>query len=236
MGSERLPGKVLADIEGRPMLCHVVERSRRAELLNEVVVATTLEAEDDAIAELCLEREYPFSRGHPNDVLDRYLRTAQAHSAEVIVRITGDCPLMDPEIIEDTVIAFLGETNRPDYASNRLERNLPIGLDVEVASFGALERAAAEAKEPHQREHVTPYFYENPDKFKIISVLSGLDLGNLRWTVDTQEDLIFVRQVYQRLGASGDFGWREVLALIEREPELPLINAHIAQKNYREAG
>lgn len=236
MGSSRLPGKVLADIEGQPMLVRVVERCMQATLVDDVVVATTLEEEDDLIAALCLKRGYPLSRGHPTDVLDRYLRAARAHSADVIVRITGDCPLMDPEVIDHTVKAFMRKGAEADYASNRLERTYPIGLDVEVMTLAALTMAANAAKKPFEREHVTPYFYEHPDKFEIVSVSSGEDHGQMRWTVDAEEDLAFVRQIYARFEPGADFGLREVLQLLEREPELSTINAHVRQRTFGEVG
>lgn len=236
MGSKRLPGKVLADIEGQPMLARVVERSSRAGTLHEVVVATTLEGEDDSVAALCHDRSYPFSRGHPTDVLDRYLRAAQAHSADVIVRITGDCPLIDAEVIDMTVAALMADPGQVDYASNRIEPTFPIGLDVEVMTIEALKRAEREGQELHQREHVTPYFYENPDKFNIVSVTSGADHGRLRWTVDTEEDLKFVRAIYSRFDGSSVFGWKDVLSLLGKEPDLSSINAHVRQKSYREVG
>lgn len=234
MASVRLPGKVLADIQGQPMLARVVERSRSAKSLDEVVVATTVDHADDPIADLCLERLYPLSRGHQTDVLDRYVRTAAAHAAEVVVRITGDCPLIDADVIDMTVGAFMEAPSRVDYASNRIERTFPIGLDVEVMTMEALRRAEREGQALRQREHVTPYIYENPDKFNIVSVTSGAEHGKLRWTVDAEEDLTFVREIYSRFDGRTDFGWKQVLSLLEREPDLRSINAHVRQKSYRE--
>ncbi len=236
MGSTRLPGKVLADIEGQPMLAWVVERARRARKVERTVVATTTDAGDDPVVALCAARGYACTRGHPTDVLDRYLQAAREAGAQVVVRITADCPLIDPEVVDRTVEAFLAAWPGVDYASNRIVRTYPIGLDVEVVRREALERAAVEAREPYQREHVTPYLYESPGRFRVVSVEAEDDYGHLRWTVDTPEDLAFVRQVYRRFGGRADFGWREVLDLLAREPDLIAINAHVRQKGYREVG
>jgi len=236
MGSTRLPGKVLAHLAGRPMLERVVERARRASTLDEVVVATTVLAEDEPIAVFCAEQGYPCFRGHPSDVLDRYAQAAQARRGRTIVRLTADCPFIDPQVMDRTVTAYLQADPPVDYASNRLTRTFPIGLDVEVMSIGALTRAWKEADQPYQREHVTPYFYEVPDRFGIASVESGGDFGSYRWTVDTAEDLEFARQIYSRFGGRDDFGWREVLAVLQAEPQLLTLNAHVRQKDFREVG
>jgi len=238
MGSTRLPGKVLADIAGEPMLVRTVERSRRAETLDEVVVATTIEASDDPVAELCEARGYARFRGHPTDVLDRYYQAASAFKAGAIVRVTADCPLMDPDVIDKTVKAFLEAYPQIDFAANRYpeRRTYPIGLDVEVCTFGALERAWKEAAPGYAREHVMPYLYEVGDRFRVRVVECEQDLGALRWTVDTPEDLAFVRAVYAAFGGRDDFSWREVLALLDRRPQLAEINAQVPQKGFRAEG
>jgi spore coat polysaccharide biosynthesis protein SpsF len=184
MSSSRLPGKVLRDIAGQPMLARVVERARRAVRVDEVIVATTLDSADDAVAEFCSGRGYPFYRGSLNDVLDRYYQAARLYSAEIIVRLTADCPLADPDLIDHTVEAFLGKAPSGDqlqrddppydFAANRLPppwgRTYPIGLDTEVCMFSALERAWQEADQPYQREHVMPYLYEDSE---VIDSLTG---------------------------------------------------------------
>ena len=160
MSSTRLPGKVLEPIEGRTMLSRVVRRAQLARLIDGVVVATTQAEADGAIVEECARLEVECFRGPEDDVLDRYLRAARAASADAIIRVTSDCPLLDPEVIDTVIRSFIGAN--VDYASNTIQRTFPRGLDTEVFSRGALERAAREADEPHQREHVTPYFWENP--------------------------------------------------------------------------
>jgi spore coat polysaccharide biosynthesis protein SpsF len=234
MGSTRLPGKVLKDVEGKSMLARVVERAGRAKLINEVLVATTDGKADDAIVEECRRLGVKVSRGDQDDVLDRYYRAAQLAKAEVVVRITSDCPLIDPLVTDKTIAAFL--ESRPDYASNVMQRTYPRGLDTEVLSITVLSRAWQEAHQRHEREHVTPYIYEHPDKFKLLSVTSEADFSAHRWTVDTAEDLEFVRAIYARLKANPEFSGRDVLDLLEREPQLTEINRTVEQKALHQSG
>jgi spore coat polysaccharide biosynthesis protein SpsF len=277
MGSSRLPGKVLRDIAGQPMLARVVERTRRAKTIDQVVVATTVEADDDAVAQFCQAQGYPCSRGSLHDVLDRYYQAARAYAAEIVVRITADCPLIDPDEIDHTLHAFLGEVSANDqvlsdsqqpsalnsrsaverhsspfsalgasapqcypfdFAANRLPppwgRTYPIGLDTEVCTFQALETAWTEAQEPHQREHVMPFFYDHRERFQVLLVNHEVNYGTLRWTVDTADDLELVRQVYTHFPGRDDFSWLEVLDLFERQPELAQINAGVQHKDYRQ--
>jgi spore coat polysaccharide biosynthesis protein SpsF len=231
MGSTRLPGKVLADIHGHPMLWYVVERTRAAVSLDEIVVATTTEPADEAIVAFCTEYGVRCFRGSEHDVLDRYYYAARQNSAEAVVRITSDCPLIDARVVDQTVRAFLAD--KPDYASNCVVRTYPRGLDTEVVSFPALERAWREARKSYERSHVTPYIRENPGRFKILSVTGAEDYSVHRWTVDTPEDLEFVRAVYARMG-SWRFLWNDVLKLLDREPELIALNRSIAQKALQE--
>ena len=228
MGSTRLPGKVLQDLEGETVLARVVTRLRRARLINEFLVATTDRAADDAIVKECRSLAVSVFRGDQDDVLDRYFRAAQLAKAEVVVRITSDCPLIDPEITDKTIAAFLEA--RPDYASNSLVRTYPRGLDTEVMSLATLGRAWQEARKPYEREHVTPYVYEHPAEFKLLSVTGDADYSAHRWTVDTPEDLEFVRAIYSRLKGNPTFGWRDVLEVLDCEPGLMELNRSVAQK------
>jgi len=238
MGSTRLPGKVLAEIAGVPMLVRTVERARLAMTVHDCMVATTWDAQDDAVEALCLTHGYRIFRGSVDDVLDRYYHAAVRASADVVVRLTADCPLLDPALVDLTVRTFLDASPPADLVVNRLpgERTFPIGLDVEVVSFAALEQAWREAVEPHQREHVLPFLYDPPGRFRVVRLNAERDYGRLRWTVDTREDLEFVRQVYARLGARGEFGWRDVLALVQAEPGLAEINAGVQHKTHRDVG
>ncbi len=238
MGSTRLPGKVLADVAGVPMLIRTVERARRATTVDDLIVATTREPADDALEALCRARGYRIFRGSTADVLDRTYQAAVEAGADVIVRLTADCPLLDPDLVDLTVRTFLDASPPADLVVNRLPgaRTYPIGLDVEVVSFAALERAWREAVEPNQREHVLPYLYDPPGRFRVVRLDAERDYGNLRWTVDTREDLEFVRQVYARLGDEGKFGWRDVLVLVHAAPELAAINAGVRHKSHRDVG
>ena len=189
MGSTRLPGKVLAKVGGKPLLGYLLDRVDQSQRLDGVVVATTDRDEDEAIEQFCLERGVACYRGSSEDVLGRYWGAAKEAGAEVVVRLTGDNPLIDPEMIDWVVGEFVAAD--VDYASNTLERGFARGMDVEVFTIGALERAQAETDRPYDREHVTPYFYGNPDKFRLKSV-------EQRLTVDTREDLERIRQVIER--------------------------------------
>jgi spore coat polysaccharide biosynthesis protein SpsF len=228
MGSSRLPGKVLRDIQGESMLARVLNRLRRTRCIDELLVATTDGAADDRVVQECGRWSVPVFRGNEDDVLDRYLRAAQWANADAVVRITSDCPLIDPEVTDTTVRAFL--SGKTDYASNMLVRAYPRGLDSEVMTMQALERAWREADQPYQRAHVTPYIYENAALFRLLSVTGDADFSQHRWTVDTEEDLEFVRAIYERLGNRPAFSWQDVLAVLEREPELIEINRSVPQK------
>ena len=270
MSSSRLPGKILADIAGQPMLTRVFTRTSRAQTLDEVIFATTTDASDDPVAEYCDFSGIPFTRGSLFDVLDRYYQTALQAKADVVVRITADCPVIDPVLIDNVVNTLLEDEY--DFVCNRLPppwgRTYPIGLDTEVCTFAALARAWNEAKEPQHREHVMPYFYESvelglkvkepalslskgqksnlrpltfdlqqgisPRGFNIALLNHVTDFGDYRWTVDTPEDLEFMRQVYSRFDGRDDFTWKEVLDLVHDEPELMKINAGVQHKTLKD--
>lgn len=231
MGSTRLPGKVLKYLAGETMLARVVARLRRANRIDEVLVATTDLATDDAIVDECRKLQAKIWRGAQDDVLDRYFRAAEFARAEIVVRITSDCPLIDPEVTDKTISCFLDEL--PDYAANTIVRTYPRGLDTEVMSFSALSRAWQKAQKPYEREHVTPYLLEHPSEFRLRSVVGDQDYSAHRWTVDTPEDFLFAQAVYDRLSSKGVFSWRDVLDLLDREPELAEFNRHVVQKLIR---
>lgn len=251
MSSSRLPGKILADIAGQPMLTRVFTRTTRAKTVDEVIFATTTDASDDPVAEYCNFSGIPFTRGSLFDVLDRYYQTAAQAKADVIVRITADCPIIDPVLIDDVVNTLL--KNEYDFACNRLpppwNRTYPIGLDVEACTFKVLQKAWKEAKEPQHREHAMPYFYEgvklsafsrqrsegiSPRGFRIALLNNATDFGDYRWTVDTPKDLEFIRQVYSHFNGRDDFTWKEVLDLVHDEPQLMQINASVRHKTLKD--
>jgi len=229
MRATRLPGKVLEDLAGQSMLVRVVNRTCLAKNLDAVVVGTTTQLNDDAIMYLCKTQGYPYFRGSEEDVLDRYYQAALAFKADVIVRITSDCPLIEPEIIDKVVNEFLFYYPEVDYVSNTLMRTFPRGLDVEVMSFDALEKAWQEDDNPAWREHVTPCIYHQPEKFKIRNVANDTDYSHMRWTVDTPDDLTFIRKIYEYFQRD-DFTWKEVLHSLGIHPEWMEINRHIQQK------
>jgi len=236
MGSSRLPGKVLKDICGYPMLYWVVNRAAEAKLVDELIVATTKDNSDNPIVEWCLEYDIKCFRGSTFDVLDRYYQTARNYRADVIVRLTADCPLIDPALIDEVITVFFNK--EVDFAANRLpppyKRTYPIGLDIEVASFSALEKAWHQAKLPFEREHVMPYLYSVKDRFTTIILNAEKNYGDRRWTVDTPEDLEFIRALFNKLNCCINFSWREVLQTLDENPELETINADVAHKSYRD--
>jgi spore coat polysaccharide biosynthesis protein SpsF len=232
MGSSRLPGKVLMDLGGETTLARVVRRLQRSRQVTKIVVATTTESADEVIVEECERLQVSCFRGSEQNVLDRYYQAAHENAAEAVVRVTSDCPVIDPELVDETVEVFRDE--HADYASNVFPRTYPRGLDTEVFSFDALDRAWREAREAHQREHVTPYLYEHPQIFKLASLSGAADYSRYRWTLDTREDLELLRAIYSRFDGRDDFSWQEVLCLMEREPELADLNSQVLQKSVRE--
>ena len=251
MSSSRLPGKILADIAGQPMLQRVFIRTSRSASVSQTVFATTTDSTDDPVAEYCDFSGIPFTRGSQFDVLDRYYQAAKESKADVVVRITADCPVIDPKLIDNVVNTLLeGEY---DFVCNRLpppfHRTYPIGLDVEACTFKVLEKAWKEAKEPQHREHAMPYFYEevqlsaisrqllegtSPRGFRIALLNHTTDFGDYRWTVDTPEDLEFMRQVYSHFDGRDDFTWKEVLDLVHDNPDLMKVNAGVQHKTLKD--
>ena len=215
-------------IGDKSMLARVVIRVRRAQMLDETVVATSTTPEDDRIAEECQALNIQCFRGSEDDVLDRYYQCATQCGADVIVRITADCPLIDPMVIDQAVFTFF--QTKADYASNGLQRTFPRGLDIEVMTFDALKRTWEEARYTFQRVHVTPYIHKNPEEFHLEPILAGSDSSQYRWTVDTQEDLNLVRSIYARFGNTDSFSWHDAVMLMKMDPNLAKINQHIEQK------
>lgn len=229
MTSTRLPGKVLLPLAGEPMLARLVERLRRVRHADGIVIATTTNASDDPIAVLCAKLGVPCHRGSEHDVLSRYADAARLHGADVVVRITSDCPLIDPALI-DQIIATYAEGGS-DYVSNTLPPTWPYGMAVEVFSAAALAQAHAEATQAAEREHVTPFFYWHPERYCLRNVASPVDLSQHRWTVDTPEDYELVRRLFETLHPTHPrFTQADVLALLDQHPDWPAINQHIQQK------
>lgn len=236
MGSTRLPGKVLADIGGKPMLERVLERLARANRVDEVVVATTPAPQDAPIVELARRGGYRVTVGSEEDVLARYLASARESRADIVVRCTSDCPIIDPRLVDDTIAFYFRE--KVNYAANCcVEYLLPRGSEAEVFGAADLARIDPLAREPYERAHVTPYFYRHPEEFAIafLEAQGEYRRPDLRVCVDTPEDLELVRAIYERLDTGGnDFTILDVIHLLDREPALKAINAEIHQKKLQE--
>lgn len=231
MTSTRLPGKVLARVRGATLLERLLERLAMVRSPHDTVVATTENVADDAIVAEAARVGVRTYRGSEHDVLARFVGAARRGDADVIVRVTSDCPLMDPAVVDRVVDAFL-EAPSVDYTSNTIgQRTFPRGLDVEVFSRHTLEAAAREASAPSDREHVTPYIYRHPDRFSLRRVALDDDQSRHRWTVDTEEDLLLVASIIEELEPGNPrFGMQEVLDLFARRPELMDVNRHVRQK------
>ena len=222
VGSTRLPGKVLKPILGVPMIELLIDRLKKSKLINKIILATSSDASNLPLVAIASRLGLDIYSGSELDVLDRYYKAAKEFDADLVVRITGDCPLIDPEIVDLVIGKFLAA--RPDYASNTLEPTFPDGLDIEVFTFNALEQAWAEASEPYDREHVTPYL-KTFDTFVRLNIKSVEDHSALRWTVDEEEDLALVEKIYEHFSPNIFFGWKDVLELQKINPDLFSINA-----------
>jgi spore coat polysaccharide biosynthesis protein SpsF len=228
LGSTRLPGKALADLAGRPVLAHVAERAAAIPGVDGVVLATTVSTADDLLEAFAGRAGIGCVRGSEADVLDRFLLASREAGAGAVVRITADCPLLDPEVSGRVVAEYVARRPGVDYVSNVHPPTYPDGLDTEMFSAEALETAWREARLPSEREHVTPYIWKHPERFRLANVEHEEDLSAHRWTVDTEADLAFVRSVFEGLGAgAARAGMRQVLRLLGERPELRGLNAGI---------
>ena len=234
MGSTRLPGKVIKTLCGKTVLEHVIERVKGCRLLDEVVIATTVSPADDAIVKEAERCGVKWFRGSEEDVLERYYLAAKEYEAEVVVRVTSDCPLFDPTVLTEMLDYFNSERSQGlniDYLSNTLTRSYPRGLDAEVFTFSALERAFLDAVQPYEREHVTPYIYQHPELFSLHGQTSDEDHSAHRWTLDTEEDFRLIEEIYFALYKENKFFTMEhILELLKQRPELARINVHVEQK------
>lgn len=237
MGSSRLPGKVLMPLGGAPMLMRMWERVRAAHALDDVVIATTTDGADNVIRQLCQQNDVPFVAGHPLDLLDRHMQVARVHKADAIVKIPSDCPLIDPRII-DKVVTFYGDhAGAYDFVSNLHPATYPDGNDVEVVPVHILEQAHAEATRPHEREHTTPFIWDQPERFRIGNVVweTGLDYSmSHRMTVDYAEDYELVRAVFEALHKEGEapFSLGDILQFLSKNPSVFQLNSHFAGVNW----
>lgn len=234
MGATRLPGKPLKMVMDKPLIAYQVERLQQARSVSEIVIATTTNPQDQQIVDWCTSHSIPYYRGSESDVLDRYYGAAQEFDADVIVRITADCPLIDPDILDQVINFYLDHRPDYDYVSNSLERTYPRGLDTEVFSFEVLEKAAREATDDEEREHVTPYIYRHPEKFSLACCRNNRDESRHRWTVDTSEDFALIKNILEALYPQNrQFRMNDVLDLLKKHPEWVAINSHIQQKQLK---
>lgn len=227
MGSSRLPGKVLKPIMDKPLLAYQVERVKQAKHIDEIVIATSTKTKDDPLITWCESSNLSYFRGEEEDVLGRYYEAAKQFSADVIIRLTGDCPIIDPRIIDTVISRFL--SSRVTYASNTIHRTYPRGMDTEIFSMGSLEKAHHLASLPFEREHVTPYIRKH---YPTLSVKHTIDYSNHRWTVDTLEDFKLIQRIVQELyPINPNFSMEDVIQLLEENPSWILWNQHIKQRD-----
>lgn len=235
MNSSRLPKKVLKKIKGKPMLYYVIKQTLASDIVDEVIIATTKEKNDDLIVDYCKQNKIKVFRGSNVDLLDRYYKCAKKYNCDPIIRITSDCPLIDPTVIDKIYKKF--ERNSFDYVANNLEKihgkwdnstcNYPQGMTVEISSFKSLEKAWNEAKKPSEREHVFPYIQFNPKLFRVTNHKIKKNLSHIRCTVDRLNDLKFVKIIYEKMNVGRIITIKDILKIIEKEPELVLINNDI---------
>lgn len=235
-GSTRLPNKILRPLAGKPLLVRMVERVAAAALAGTVVVATTAESSDDIIEALCREANFEYYRGDADDLLDRHYQAGRLFEADVVVKIPSDCPLIDPRVIDRVLGHYLENPDAYDYVSNLHPASYPDGNDVEVMPMTVLETAWREAERPLEREHTTPFFWENPDRFRLGNVAweTGLDYSmSHRWTIDYEEDYQFIRSVYDGLYLSDpEFSLEDILGFLNENPDVAGLNAQYAGVNW----
>lgn len=235
-GSSRLPDKVLLPVLGKPILSRMIERVLRSRYSEHLTLVTTTDSQDDVIEEVGVISGVQVYRGHPTDLLDRHYQAARHLVADAVVKIPSDCPLIDPSIIDRVIGYFKQHFDQFDYVSNLHPATYPDGNDVEIMSFTALERAWHEASRPLEREHTTPYIWENPDRFRIGNVLwdSDIDLSmSHRWTIDYWEDYLLIRSIFEKLYPNNShFSLDHILRLIEEQPELMQINEKYVGVNW----
>ncbi|MEW6196561.1 MAG: glycosyltransferase family protein [Bacteroidota bacterium] len=238
LSSTRLPGKVLLPILGKPLLVRMIERVQNAKLIGQLVVATSSNPDDDAIEKICIQEKINCYRGHLTDLLDRHYQAAKKYNADAVVKIPSDCPLIDPTIIDKVLKYYIDNSDKYDYVSNLHPATYSDGNDIEIMSMAAIEKAWKEATRNFEREHTTPYIWENPNHFRIGNIIweDGLDLSvTQRWTIDFEEDYQFIKSVYEELYPSNPkFGIYDILNLLKEKPEIYKINKKYLGKYWYE--
>ena len=231
MGSTRLPGKVMMELCGVPVIEHVVNRLRRSTLIDEIIIATSIDSNNQPLIDFCIKNDINYFVGSEDDVLDRYYQTAidnNINDEDILIRITSDCPLIDPFVVDKVIEEHISKDN--DYTTNVLDCTYPDGLDCEVFNFSVLKETWINANLIAQREHVTLYIRDNADKFKLGNVKNNVDLSDLRWTLDEKEDFIFINEVYKNLyNDDSFFTMEDIVNLLDDKPELLEINSKFAR-------
>ncbi|OLN24030.1 acylneuraminate cytidylyltransferase [Domibacillus antri] len=231
MGSTRLPGKILKQVNGKTLLEYQTERVKQSNEIDQIIIATTVKESDEPIVDFCDAHGIACYRGSEEDVLSRYYEAAQQFEADIIVRLTSDCPIIDPAVMDRVVRYYKDHQPQYDYVSNTIERTYPRGMDTEVFSYEVLKTAYEQAVFPRDREHVTAYLYTNPEQFRIGRVKQNQDYSNYRWTVDTVEDFELIKLILNELYQPDRlFSLTDVIALLEKYPQWNQINEHIEQK------
>lgn len=233
MGSTRLPGKIMRKVLDKPLLEYQIERVKRAKLIHEIVIATTTKNTEQPIIDLCERLFIPYYRGSEDNVLSRYYEAAKEYEADIVVRLTSDCPIIDPEIIDKVIDAYINQKEEIDYASNTLERTYPRGMDTEVFSFKALESVYHNAELKAEMEHVTLYIYQRPNHFNLLSIVSNSDESSHRWTVDTKEDFMLIKKIIESLHIDKPlFTNNDILKLLNVNKDWTKINTGVKQKTF----
>jgi spore coat polysaccharide biosynthesis protein SpsF len=235
MSSTRLPGKVLLKVLGKPLLSYLIERVKRAERVDHILIATSLNSADDVLEKFCLESGIDCYRGSEEDVLSRYYEAAKKYRPRLVLRATADCPLLSPKVIDEMLAVYERFDSPPDYLSNTQTRSYPRGMDLEIFPYKILERMQRECRLPDEREHVTPYIYHHRDQFDIQQYVNPIgDQSHLRLTVDVQEDFELIRRVLTELyPVDPSFDLKEIIELFDRHPDWALINQDVVQKKVR---
>lgn len=235
MSSTRLPGKILKEICGIPMLQIQIERLKRCMLIDQIVIATTESQKDDVVIDLCNKLSISTFRGSESDVLSRYFKTATYYDSDVIIRFTSDCPLIDPKLVDDIIEFYCNHNEHYDYVSNGIIQTYPRGMDTEVFNYSVLKSAFESSKEKYEKEHVTPFIYDPKNGFKMYNFSSTINLNHYRLTVDTIEDFILVDKIFNSLYKKRGYGFtlEDIIEFLNSNPELLSINSSIQQKDMR---
>ena len=231
MGSSRLPGKILKEIDGKSLLELQYKRLIHSEKAEKIIIATSDNKIDDCIEVLCKKLNILYFRGSEDNVLDRFNKAAEYFDLDVIVRSNGDCPFIDSKIIDKLIEIWQLNAPKYDYISNILEDTFPLGMHIEVFTKKALEKTLEENITKEDKEHVTPFIYRNPSKFNLLNIENNTNLSDYRWTIDYQEDFEFVKEIYKRFGVNNSsFGMQDIIKVLEREPQLSMINSFYKKK------